>query len=449
VGIPWFLIILGLLIAIGLGSMVWRGRKGGNKWGGLSFYADLIALIVTSLLVGILALTALTSPPSPAPVSRLQQTVAPPAIPTSRPTLPPPPTATPTATDTATPAPPPTVTYTVKSGDTLSYIAQLHGVSIDAIVRANKLGSANALQVGQVLVIPLHGEEATPPAARNGKTVHVVLSGETLSEISRQYGVSIEAILQANHLTSASTLRVGQELIIPSLTPTALPATATPTPTVTSTPAAQRSPTAPTPTAARPGTAQPTTIATATQPPRLPPSQTPTGARVYVVQGGDTLSSIAKRYGISTAALVEANPGIDPRALQVGQKVVIPPEGSAPPPATATPTPPPAATAPVSYAAPQLVAPEDGHSFGGINQEIVLQWTWNGQLAADEWFDVQLSDAAGPFEGKTWTKESQWQLPKDFFDRTLRWRVIVIRGVQGQSRTEISPPSEARHLDWH
>ncbi len=446
-GIPWFLIILGLLIAIGLGSMIWRGRKGDDKWGGLSFYADLIALVVTSLLVGILALTALTSPPEPAPVSRLQQTVVPPVIPTSRPTLPPPPTATPTATDTATPAPPPTVTYTVKSGDTLSYIAQLHGVSIDAIVRANKLGSANALQIGQVLVIPLRGEEATPPAAREGKTVHVVLSGETLSEISRQYGVSIEAILQVNHLTSASTLRVGQELIIPSLTPTALPATATPT--------AQRSPTPPTPTAAAQGTAQPTatTAATTTQPPLPTPSQTPAGVRVYVVQGGDTLSSIAKRYGVSTAALVEANPGINPRALQVGQKIVIPPEGSTSPPsavpAPATPIPPPTATAPISYTAPQLIAPEDGRSFGGINQEIVLQWTWDGQLGADEWFDVQLSDAAGPFEGKAWTKESQWQLPKDVFDKTLRWRIIVIRGVQGQSRTELSPPSELRHLDWH
>ncbi|NOZ05447.1 MAG: LysM peptidoglycan-binding domain-containing protein [Chloroflexi bacterium] len=438
-GIPWFLIILGLLIAIGLGSMIWRGRKGEDRWGGLSFYADLIALIVTSLLVGILALTALTSPPAPAPVSRLQQTVAPPVVPTSRPTLPPPPTATPTATDTATPAPPPTVTYTVKSGDTLSYIAQLHGVSIDAIVRANKLGSANALQIGQVLVIPLRGEEATPPAARAGKTVHVVQSGETLSEIARQYGVSIQAIQQENDLSGTSTLRVGQELIIPSLTPTALPATATPT--------AQRTPAPPTPTAAARGTAQP--IATATQPPQPTPSRTPAGTQVYVVQGGDTLSSIAKRYGVSTTALREANPGINPYALQVGQKVTIPPTGSTSPPAPATPTAPPTATVPVSYAAPQLVAPEDGHSFGGINQEIVLQWTWNGQLGADEWFDVQLSGAAGPFEGKTWTKESHWQLPKDFFDKTLRWRVIVIRGVQGQSRTELSPPSEIRLLDWH
>ena len=48
------------------------------------------------------------------------------------------------------------------------------------------------------------------------------------------------------------------------------------------------------------------------------------GEKEYVVVQGDRLSSIAKRNGISLKALMEANPGIDPRKLQINQKLQIP-----------------------------------------------------------------------------------------------------------------------------
>ena len=46
--------------------------------------------------------------------------------------------------------------------------------------------------------------------------------------------------------------------------------------------------------------------------------------RIHIVQSGDTLSRIAKMYGVSPTRLQQANPSIDPRALQIGQRVVIP-----------------------------------------------------------------------------------------------------------------------------
>ncbi len=63
------------------------------------------------------------------------------------------PVATPTETQPvpATPAP---VTYTVKSGDTLSGIADLFGVTVDDIVRINNIADPNSLSEGQVLTIP-------------------------------------------------------------------------------------------------------------------------------------------------------------------------------------------------------------------------------------------------------------------------------------------------------
>lgn len=44
---------------------------------------------------------------------------------------------------------------------------------------------------------------------------HVVRSGETLSVIARQYGVTIQAIVEANELADPNTLRLGQKLFIP------------------------------------------------------------------------------------------------------------------------------------------------------------------------------------------------------------------------------------------
>ncbi len=48
----------------------------------------------------------------------------------------------------------------------------------------------------------------------------------------------------------------------------------------------------------------------------------------YVVARGDTLAVIAKKNGVSLKALKEANPGVDPRKLKIGQKVQIPGGGS-------------------------------------------------------------------------------------------------------------------------
>jgi LysM repeat protein len=45
---------------------------------------------------------------------------------------------------------------------------------------------------------------------------------------------------------------------------------------------------------------------------------------IYAIQSGDTLSAIAKRFGVSLNALLAANPTVNPRGLQIGQKIVIP-----------------------------------------------------------------------------------------------------------------------------
>ena len=94
---------------------------------------------------------------------------------------------------------------------------------------------------------------ATPQLPTNTPTVasvvHIVQEGETLSLIAQQYGVTVEAIAQANGLTDPSLIVIGQELIIPL--PGAAPPTPTPNPT--------KKPPTPKPTKKPAPTATPTT----------------------------------------------------------------------------------------------------------------------------------------------------------------------------------------------
>jgi LysM repeat protein len=59
-----------------------------------------------------------------------------------------------------------------------------------------------------------------------------------------------------------------------------------------------------------------------------PPAETPAPEGTqYIVKKGDTMYAISKKFGITLQALIDANPQVkDPRKLQVGQKLTIPPK---------------------------------------------------------------------------------------------------------------------------
>ena len=111
------------------------------------------------------------------------------------------------------PTPIPGLVYTVQSGDNLSSIAAQFGVAWQDVAAANNiLGPNYNIFRGQKLTIP--GVTATP-ASTNAVKKHVVRSGETVGSIAVQYGVTVQAILEANQLANPDFLRVGQELVIP------------------------------------------------------------------------------------------------------------------------------------------------------------------------------------------------------------------------------------------
>ncbi len=98
--------------------------------------------------------------------------------------------------------------YIVQPGDSLWSIALRFRVSIQALTEANGISNANQLNVGDRLVIPgLEGIRGT-------LTTQIVPFGETLRSLSRRYHTPIETLIQLNHLTSPGELYAGVNLVI-------------------------------------------------------------------------------------------------------------------------------------------------------------------------------------------------------------------------------------------
>lgn len=104
-----------------------------------------------------------------------------------------------------------TVRYRVHSGDTLSAIADRHHLSLHALMAMNHL-HAPGLRAGQTLKVPAPPAADSADAAPSTYTVH---SGDTLSQIAAQYGVSTQRLEQLNDL-SGGQIRTGQVLHLPA-----------------------------------------------------------------------------------------------------------------------------------------------------------------------------------------------------------------------------------------
>lgn len=153
--------------------------------------------------------------------------------------------------------------YTVKKNDNLWDIANYYGVSVNDLINLNNLGTT-MLQIGQQLLIPK--KETTLD------NIYIVKKGDSLWSIANQYGISVNELKSANNLSS-NILTTGQELIIP----------------------------------------------------KKENDSVSDDKITYIVQSGDSLWSIAKKYNISVNELKSAN-NLSNNLLQIGQKLIIPSE---------------------------------------------------------------------------------------------------------------------------
>ena len=97
-----------------------------------------------------------------------------------------------------------TSVYVVRSGDSISQIADMFGVSVNTILLANDMKKGEKLVPGDVLLIlPISGLE------------HTVTKGQTLKSIAKLYKADINDIIFYNGLTDDTQLAVGDKIMIP------------------------------------------------------------------------------------------------------------------------------------------------------------------------------------------------------------------------------------------
>lgn len=163
----------------------------------------------------------------------------------------------------------PSTTYTVQRGDTLWNIAKKFNTNVNEIKRLNNLKS-NVLYVGQTLKVPEYYK------AEDTNISYVVKRGDSLYSIARQYGVNVNDLMKVNNLTS-DLLSIGQIINIPSST----------------------------------------TIVTPSEDDIINEENT------YIVQRGDTLWSISRKFGVSVDDIKNAN-NLTNEILTIGSTIIVP-----------------------------------------------------------------------------------------------------------------------------
>lgn len=156
--------------------------------------------------------------------------------------------------------------YTIMAGDTLYDIAMKFGTSPRQIILANPFLQPYNLRIGQMICVP---SDACP----NG-TFYTIQPSDTLYIISKNQGISVDTILDANPLLDPYNLMPGRLICMPS----------------------------------------------------PEPRECPENTKHYVVKGKDTLTKLLVMYDYSYSAMLHYNPKVDFTNLTPGIKLCIPDE---------------------------------------------------------------------------------------------------------------------------
>ena len=223
--------------------------------------------------------------------------------------------------------------YVVRSGDTLSAIAERFGTTQAAILDANPhITSAHLIWAGAELTIPGAGDAAdepeaaaapeasaaapSTPVARGGvRLTHLVQPGDTLSQLAETYFTTPAAILDLNPGYTADHLIAGRVLVIVDTTGDD-PSIGDRTPTTSS--------------VAPPAAVGEPLPSSSGEPVRTGPRVGDQIVELYTVVSGDTFSGLAVRAGVSQSLLAQLNPHVNPNLLYIGETLFVPLPGDAP-----------------------------------------------------------------------------------------------------------------------
>lgn len=142
-------------------------------------------------------------------------------------------------------------TIVIEPGDTLSALAAKYKTTVSKLVQLNHIKNANLIYAGNTLLVPMNSSNSND--TENETIIYIVKRGDTLSQIARNYQTTVKNIAKQNNIQNVNLIYPGQKLTI--------------------------------------------SIG----------CQHDCGHKLYTVQRGDTLWSIAKRYQTSIANIVRLN----------------------------------------------------------------------------------------------------------------------------------------------
>ena len=165
------------------------------------------------------------------------------------------------------------INYTIKKGDTLWEIARRYGTTVQEIASINNIQNPNLIYPGETIRVLTNSTTSGEETRGTGDIIYTVQRGNTLSQIAQEYNVTVNHIVELNNIQNPNLIYPGQKLRITESDVQSL------------NPITQNS--------------------------------------TYTVKRGDTLSSIARRYGVSVDYLVRINNIQNPNIIYPGQLLQI------------------------------------------------------------------------------------------------------------------------------
>lgn len=165
--------------------------------------------------------------------------------------------------------------YTVQEGDTLTSIAQKYDTTVHEITVTNSIVNPNLIYVGEVLKI-YPGNRSIIKRKKVFTTTYIVQSGDTLTSIAIKFDTTVQAIAELNDLQNPNLIYVGEILKIPTNSRGNLSA-----------PSSRHY------------------------------------IKTYIVQSGDTLTSIAKKFNTTVDKIALLNNITNPNLIYPGQILKI------------------------------------------------------------------------------------------------------------------------------
>ena len=166
-----------------------------------------------------------------------------------------------------------TVNYTIQSGDALWEIARRYGTTVQEIASINNIQNPNLIYPGETIRILTNSTTSGEETRGTGDIIYTVQRGNTLSEIAQAYNVTVNHIVELNNIQNPNLIYPEQKLRITESNVQDL----------------------------------------------KPVTQNST----YTVKSGDTLNSIARKYGVSVDYLVRINGIQNPNIIYPGQLLQI------------------------------------------------------------------------------------------------------------------------------